>query len=40
MSTLTKLVLGTMGKLRPKPALGDAAALITLPQPENRVVFH
>ena len=36
MSTLTKLVLGTMGKLRPKPALGDAAALITLSQPEKQ----
>ena len=24
MSTLTKLALGAMGKLRPKPAKGDA----------------
>jgi hypothetical protein len=36
MGTLTKLALGTMGKLRPKPALGDAAAVITLPQPEKQ----
>jgi nitroreductase len=33
MSTLAKLVLGKMGKLRPQPAMGDSAALITLPQP-------
>lgn len=26
MSTLTKLALGMMGQLRPKPALGEASA--------------
>ncbi len=36
MSTVTKLALGMMGKLRPKPALGDTAALITLPQAEKQ----
>ena len=35
MSTVTKLALGMMGKLRPKPALGDSAALITLPHAEK-----
>ena len=35
MSTLTKLALGAMGRLRPKPALGDAAPSITLPAAEN-----
>jgi nitroreductase len=33
MSTLTKFALGKMGILRPKPALGDSAASITLSQP-------
>ena len=33
--TLTKLVLGAMGALRPRPALGDAAASIPLPPPER-----
>ena len=31
MSTLTKLALGMMGQLRPKPALGDSATTIILP---------
>jgi len=31
MSTLTKLALGVMGKLRPKPPRGDTATTITLP---------
>jgi len=31
MSTLTKIALGVMGKLRPKPPLGDSATTITLP---------
>lgn len=35
MSTLTKLALGAMGKLRPKPARGDATPKITLPAPET-----
>jgi len=35
MSTLSKLALGAMGRLRPKPALGDSAALIALPQPDK-----
>ncbi|MBC7956277.1 MAG: SagB/ThcOx family dehydrogenase [Cytophagales bacterium] len=33
MSTLSKLVLGAMGALRPLPALGNAAALTRLPPP-------
>ena len=33
MSTLTKLALGAMGQLRPKPAKGDAAPSIALPAP-------
>lgn len=33
MSTLTKLVLGTMGQLRPRPAQGDGVARIALPPP-------
>ncbi len=36
MSILTKLALGKMGILRPKPALGDSAASITLSQPEKQ----
>lgn len=36
MSTLTKLALGMMGRLRPRPASGDAAASIALPPPETR----
>jgi nitroreductase len=35
MSTLTKLALGAMGRLRPKPALGDAAPTIPLPPPDK-----
>jgi len=35
MSTLTKLALGMMGKLRPKPAIGDAAPRIALPAPQK-----
>lgn len=33
-STLTKLALGMMGRLRPRPVTGDAAATIVLPAPE------
>ncbi|QOJ23074.1 MAG: SagB/ThcOx family dehydrogenase [Gammaproteobacteria bacterium] len=33
MHTISKLVLGMMGRLRPKPAAGDAAAVIALPPP-------
>jgi len=36
MSTLTKVALGMMGQLRPKPALGAAAPSIQLPAPEKR----
>jgi len=36
MSTLTKVALGMMGQLRPKPALGAAAPSIPLPAPEKR----
>jgi SagB-type dehydrogenase family enzyme len=36
MNTLTKLVLGMMGQLRPKPAKGDTAISISLPPPEKR----
>jgi SagB-type dehydrogenase family enzyme len=35
MSTLTKLVLGTMGQLRPRPAQGAAAGSIVLPAPRK-----
>ena len=35
MNTLTKLALGAMGRLRPKPAQGDATARIALPAPER-----
>jgi nitroreductase len=35
MSTLTKLVLGAMGRLRPKPAAGRAEQRIALPPPEK-----
>lgn len=35
MSTLTKLALGMMGQLRPKPATGDSAPAIALPAPER-----
>ena len=36
MSTLTKLALGMMGQLRPKPALGTATPSIQLLAPETR----
>lgn len=36
MSTLTKLALGLMGQLRPKPATGDAATSIALPAPARQ----
>ncbi len=35
MSTLTKLVLGMMGQLRPKPAKGEGAPAIELPPPSK-----
>jgi len=35
MSTLTKLALGLMGRLRPAPALGDGAATLALPAPDR-----
>jgi SagB-type dehydrogenase family enzyme len=35
MSTLTKLALGMMGQLRPKPAQGQAAIEIELPLPQK-----
>lgn len=35
MNTLTKLALGAMGRLRPKPAAGDAVARIGLPAPDK-----
>lgn len=35
MSTLTKLALGMMGRLRPKPARGDASKTIALPKPQR-----
>ena len=34
MGTLTKLVLGAMGALHPRPPVGDAATMIELPPPE------
>ena len=36
MSTLTKLVLGMMGQLRPKPVRGDSPASIVLPPPHKQ----
>ena len=36
MSTLTKVALGVMGKLRPQPARGDSTTSISLPPPETR----
>ena len=36
MSTLTKVALGVMGKLRPQPAKGDSTTSISLPPPETR----
>ncbi|MBK7061284.1 MAG: nitroreductase family protein [Rubrivivax sp.] len=35
MSTLTKLALGAMGRLRPRPATGDGATTVALPAPER-----
>jgi len=35
MSTLIKLALGTMGRLRPKPAKGDSPSSIALPSPDK-----
>jgi nitroreductase len=35
MNTLTKLALGAMGRLRPRPAHGDAAPKMVLPAPEK-----
>lgn len=35
MSTLTKLALGMMGRLRPKPARGEASETIALPEPHK-----
>ncbi len=35
MNTLTKLALGMMGQLRPKPAIGDSATSIALPAPRK-----
>ncbi len=35
MSTLTKLALGIMGRLRPKPARGEASETIVLPEPQK-----
>jgi nitroreductase len=36
MSTLTKVVTGMMGQLRPKPAKGDSATSIALPPPARQ----
>jgi len=36
MSTLTKVVSGMMGQLRPKPATGDSVASLALPSPVKR----
>lgn len=35
MSTLTKLALGVMGRLRPRPAIGDSTQSIALPPAEK-----
>lgn len=35
MSTLTKVALGLMGKMRPLPAIGDGPQTIVLPTPET-----
>nr|WP_297355783.1 SagB/ThcOx family dehydrogenase [uncultured Caldimonas sp.] len=37
MNTLTKLVLGAMGALRPRPALGDATRTILLPPAQREL---
>ena len=36
MNTLTKLALGLMGQLQPRPAQGDAAKMLKLPAPRRR----
>lgn len=36
MSTLTKLALGAMGQLRPRPARGDGPSTLKLPPPDRR----
>lgn len=36
MTTLTKLALGAMGQLRPRPPQGDAVSTIELPAPDQR----
>jgi len=36
MSTLTKLALGAMGRLRPRPPVGKSRASIALPRPDRR----
>jgi nitroreductase len=36
MNTLTKFALGLMGHLRPKPAQGDSATSIVLPEPQKK----
>ncbi|MEO7885336.1 nitroreductase family protein [Polaromonas sp.] len=35
MTTISKFALGLMGKLRPRPVLGGAAAVIALPPPDR-----
>ena len=35
MHTISKFVLGMMGQLRPKPAIGNAATAMALPPPEK-----
>ena len=36
MSTLSKIALGMMGRLRPEPPRGDAVQVLTLPAAERR----
>ncbi len=35
MHTIGKFVLGLMGQLRAKPAVGDSVTMISLPPPEK-----
>ena len=35
MNTLTKMAFGMIGQLRPQPAQGDAASVLTLPPPQT-----
>ena len=35
MNTLTKMALGMIGQLKPQPAQGDAASMLTLPPPQT-----